>query len=268
MSVIIESISVYPIKSTQGHAVQNAKVQPRGLEHDRRWMLVDTDNQFITGRKFPCLLGVRASPQGKALHLQAPSAEPLLIDDAQQGCGAADVTVWRSDVTVQYVDDRADKWFSQLLGVDCRLVFMGEQHERAVKPDFALAQDIVSFADGYPLLLANNRSLADLNDRAPMDVSMDRFRPNVTISGADAYAEDEWQRIRLGDIEFDVPEPCSRCVMTTIDPQSLQPNEQREPLRTLSKYRNDRERGILFGMNLIPRGTGTLHVGDQLTVLK
>ena len=268
MSIVVESINIYPIKSTQGHSLQQAQVQARGLANDRRWMVVDDEGQFITARKYPKLLAVIAQPDGRALHLQSPGREPLSIGDAQAGQGEVPITVWRSRLNAQWVDAKADRWFSDLLGLDCRLVFMSEHHQRAINPDFGKPGDHVSFADGYPLLLANQASIAELNERSSIVVEMQRFRPNVSITGAPAYAEDDWQQIRIGDIEFDIPKPCDRCVMTTIDPVSLQADAQREPLRTLSTYRNDKERGILFGMNLIPRGTGLIKVGDTLTVLR
>jgi uncharacterized protein YcbX len=160
----------------------------------------------------------------------------------------------------------ADEWCSEYLGFECRLVYMDDLCERSTDPQFSLSHDIVSFADGFPCLLISEASLEDLNTRAPMQVSMRRFRPNLVISGCPAFAEDEWQRLRIGSVEFAAVKLCSRCVLTTIDPKTSEQHPHQEPLRTLGRYRRQPDRSINFGQNLIPRGSGKIRVGDRIEI--
>ena len=267
MSLSLSSVTVYPVKSSAGLSRERAEVLAAGLEHDRRWMLVDSANAFITGREYPALVRVRATPLADGgLALEAPGQPDLTLENAG-GDGSTEVEVWRDQVDARFVDARADAWLSGYLGVACRLVRIADERARRVDPDYAEPGDHVSFADGYPLLLIGDASLADLNEKAPGPAEMARFRPNLTVSGAGAYAEDGWRRVRVGAVEFDVVKPCDRCVMTTVDPATGVKNEQLEPLRTLSTYRRDRSRGILFGVNLIPRSLGQVSVGDEVEVL-
>jgi len=267
VSLRVASLSIYPVKSTAGLTLREARVEPRGLAMDRRWMVVDTDGRFVTGREHPALVTVTARPQGRGLVLEAPGREALHVADAAGRGETLTVVVWRSSVQARAVDPAADRWLSEMLGIACRLAHMGADGSRAVNPEYALPGDEVSFADGYPLLLIGEASLADLAARAPIETSMRRFRPNVTVAGAAPYAEDGWRRLRIGGVEFDVPKPCDRCVMTTIDPDSGTPHPGAEPLLTLSRYRRDAARGILFGVNLIPRGTGTIRVDDAVDIV-
>jgi uncharacterized protein YcbX len=263
----VESISIYPVKSTAGRPVRRARVEPRGLECDRRWMLVTPGGRFLSARKHPRLVTVTATLQGNGLVLEAPGHESLELANARGGDEELSVTIWNDRVRARAVDPCADRWFSELLSAPCRLVHMPPTRARAVDPEFARAGDEVSFADAYPLLLIGAASLHDLRARAPIAISMRRFRPNVTVAGSAAYAEDGWASVRIGDVEFDVAKPCERCVLTTVDPDTGEQHPGKEPLLTLSRYRRDPARGILFGVNLIPRGSGALHVGDSVEVL-
>jgi uncharacterized protein YcbX len=173
------------------------------------------------------------------------------------------VTVWRhTGLAVRHAEGSA--WISALLGRESALVYMADRHERPVNPDFGRADDRVSFADGYPFLVISEASLADLNARLEQPIGMERFRPNIVVSGVDAFAEDRWTGVRMGDIGFRAVKPCSRCTITTIDP--VLATKSKEPLRTLAAYRRwDNE--VWFGMNLIGDGTGRLSVGDGITQL-
>jgi hypothetical protein len=139
---------------------------------------------------------------------------------------------------------------------------------RAVSQDYGQPGDEVSFADGYPLLLISEASLADLNTRLPRAVEMRRFRPNLVVDGEMPYAEDGWRRLRVGKVEFEGVKNCSRCIFTTIDPDSGEKHPDREPLRTLSTYRRRPQGGVFFGQNLIPRSRGVIRVGDPVTVIE
>lgn len=263
----VSAIHVYPVKSTAGLSLPRANVLAEGLEHDRRWMLIDAQGGCLTAREHPRLVRIRATPRAGGLALSSADAEPLTVADARGRGDPITVTIWRDRVAARRVDPAADAWFASQLGVPCTLVVMPATTRRAVDPDYGGAGDTVSFADGYPLLLVGEASLAELNARSPRRAEMARFRPNLTVSGCAAFAEDGWRRIRVGAVTFDAPKACDRCVMTTVDPATGEKDAALEPLRTLAAFRRDRERGILFGVNLIPRGEGRVGVGDPVTVL-
>jgi len=264
----LTQISYYPVKSTAGIDTGQADVGPRGLKDDRRWMLVDSHGRFLTAREHPQLLQIQAGISDRGLTLSAPGMPMLDLSEARPDSGPRlEVTIWHDQVNAAAMPATADAWCSDYLGLACRLVYMDERCERSTDPEFSLNCDIVSFADGFPCLLISEASLEDLNTRTPMAVGMRRFRPNLVISGCRAYAEDGWRRLRIGTVEFAAVKPCARCVLTTIDPRTSEKHAQREPLRTLGSYRRRANRGIDFGQNLIPRGAGTLRVGDRIEIL-
>lgn len=264
MAMQLSALHVFPVKSCAALVLDEARVERRGLAHDRRWMVVDDEGRFITGREEPRLVLLRAQPVPGGLLLAAPGMPELRIGEPVDGRGG--VTVWRDHVNALNASSQASEWISRFLGRDCRLVFMDEAAQRPVDPTYASADDEVSFADGFPLLLISEGSLAGLNARLDAPVPMLRFRPNLVVAGASPHAEDGWKRIRIGGIEFDVAKPCARCGFTTVMPETGTLDPRGEPLRTLAKYRRG-PRGVMFGQNLIARGTGRLRVGDVVTVL-
>ena len=264
----LTELNIYPIKSTRGLALQQAQVQPRGIEWDRRWMLVDSDGTFITGRQVPRLAMVHCEFKHDQLQVSVPTREPLLIPLADNGPGDQLVNIWRDRCPTFEVSRHANAWFSDLLEIACRLVRLSDQDQRPVDPDYSQAGDEVSLADGYPLLIIGEASLRDLNQRLQQPVGMNRFRPNLVISTKEPFIEDSWQRIRLGETEFDLVKRCSRCVFTTVNPDSGEKHPTLEPLRTLGSYRQHPEGGVFFGQNAIPRRLGTLRLGTELEVLR
>jgi uncharacterized protein YcbX len=179
------------------------------------------------------------------------------------------VQVWSSQVRAHAVTPEADQWLSDYLGADVRLVYMPDSAQRRINPDYAKNEEIVSFADGYPLLIASEASLADLNARIVSNggqkLPMNRFRPNLVISGCEAYAEDGIGEIVIGDAVFRAVKPCVRCQVTTTD-QADGVVRGPEPLQTLATYR-DSPNGVMFGMNLIPVKLATVKVGDSVTLV-
>ena len=264
----LTEINIYPVKSTRRISLSECRVLPRGLEGDRRWMLIDDGNTFVTARNHPRLTLVQGKFTARDLLLTAPGMPALSISLEPAPSATELVTIWRDKCPAVAVGETPDRWFSEYLDFNCRLVFMREGDHRPVNPDYATPGDEVSFADGFPLLLISEGSLADLNSRLEQPASMRRFRPNIVVDARDAFAEDRWQRIRIGDVEFEGVKACSRCVFTTIDPDTGIKDPDLEPLRTLSKYRRRPEGGVFFGQNLIPRGNGTIRTGDQVEVLQ
>ena len=263
----VTEINIYPIKSTRRIALTETEVLPRGLPWDRRWMLVDDEGKFITARQHPTLAMVETDFAGSVLRVSANERQPLELPLQPSDSKVVTVTVWKDECDAVLAGEEADTWFSEYLGISCRLVQMTDDLVRGVSPDFGLPGDEVSFADGFPLLLLSEVSLNDLNSRLDDAVSMRRFRPNLVVDGEEPYAEDSWQRLRIGEVEFAGVKNCSRCVFTTVDPGTGIKHPDKEPLRTLASYRRRPEGGVYFGQNLIPRSGGIIRLGDSVEIL-
>ncbi len=200
--------------------------------------------------------GARACSDAGGVHVPAPAP------DAPRG----QVTVWRSTLPATDAGDAAAHWLSAVLGQPCRLVYMHDTGARPINPAYAAAGETVSFADGYPVLLTSLGSLDDLNGRLARPVPISRFRANIVVGGAAAWAEDCWRLVRIGEAVFRVVKPCDRCTVTTIDQQTGLRPDRTEPLRTLGRFRHD-GRGIMFGQNLVPTILGRIATGDPVEVL-
>jgi hypothetical protein len=264
----VTGINIYPVKSTRPIALSESEVLPRGLPWDRRWMLVDSDSRFITARQHPALAMVDTRLGTHSLNISVAGRAGLQVPLAEPDTGPIAVTVWKDRCEAVPEGAAADDWFSDYLGLRCRLVRMTDAQVRPVDPHYGRPADQVSFADGFPLLLISRASLDDLNRRLQSPVPMQRFRPNLVVDGDQPYGEDGWRRLRVGEVEFEGVKNCSRCVFTTIDPQRGVRDAAGEPLRTLSSYRRRAGGGVFFGQNLIPRGRGTIRVGDPVEVLE
>jgi uncharacterized protein YcbX len=263
--ISVSALIYYPIKACRGHAVDVSNVERMGLEHDRQMMVVTPEGGFLTQREYPKLALVTPSISGEMLSLSAPGIENLTIDMRKSG-SARSVDIWKSK-GVQAVDqgERAAMWFSDWLGTSVRLVHIAEGYLRKINEKYAVsADDHTAFADGYPILLASEESLADLNARLVESVPMNRFRPNLVVSGCEPFAEDTWNRIRIGEVEMAVVKPCARCVVTTIDKETLE--KSKEPLKTLASYRR-KNGGAMFGQNVIPLNEGRLRLGMNVEIL-
>jgi len=264
----LTEINIYPIKSTRRIALTESEVLARGLPWDRRWMLVDEDNRFITARQHPRLALVSTELGATTLQVSVAGGDRLQLP-LQPQCGdKTSVTVWGDQCDAVPAGRQADAWFSDYLGLSCRLVQMTDDLVRPVSRDYGQPGDEVSFADGFPLLVISETSLQDLNRRLERPVSMRRFRPNLVVSGSQPYEEDQWRRIRVGDVLFEGVKNCSRCVFTTVDPDTGVKDPDTEPLRTLSSYRKRPAGGVYFGQNLVPRSRGVVRLGDTVEVLE
>ena len=265
MTPTLSALHVFPVKSCAPLVLDSAAVEPRGLRHDRRWIVTDANGKFLTGRQHPRLTLLQALPDGDAIALSAPGMPPLRVD-APSGGVRVDVVVWTNTVAALAAGDVANAWISAFLGMPARLAYMDDACARPVNPDYARPGDEVSFADAFPLLLISEGALDALNEKLVAPVPMLRFRPNFVVANTAPHAEDGWKRVRVGEVEFDLVKPCSRCVFTTVDFERGEFDPSGEPLKTLTTYRRG-ERGVTFGQNVIPRGTGTVRVGDQVEVL-
>lgn len=265
--MIVSELHIFPVKGLAGTDPGQVSVEPWGLEHDRRWMVVDASGQFLTQRTVPCIATVRATATQGCLSLDKTGMDRIDIANPSAGAERVPVTVWRDTFLAAPAGDDAHAWISAALGHKCRLVHMHDTAARPINPAFSRPGETVSFADGYPVLLTSRDSLADLNARLAQPVPISRFRGNIVIAGAPAWAEDTWRRIRIGGATFRVAKPCARCIVTTIDQATGERPDRAEPLRTLGRFRQN-EHGIMFGQNLIPETPGRIAIGDRVEVLE
>ncbi len=264
--ITISNLTYYPIKACRGFDVPASKVERMGLEHDRRMMVVTPDGGFLTQREHPRLALITPTLQNDSLTLSAPNFDSLQIGIQTSGTPTP-VDIWASK-GVDAIDqgDEAAAWLSDWLGISVRLVHFADGYMRNVNPEYAVnADDHTGFADGYPILIISEESLQDLNSRLDSPVPMNRFRPNLVVKGCEPFAEDTWKRIRIGGVEMALVKPCARCVVTTIDKETLEKNK--EPLKTLSRYRRH-ELGAIFGMNAIPLNEGKIEIGMEVEILE
>lgn len=261
----LSSLTYYPIKACRGFDVPASKVQRMGLEHDRRLMVVTLDGEFLTQREYPRLALVTPTLKNEAITLSAPDFESIQFGIQTSGTPMP-VEIW-SSTGVDAIDqgDEAAAWFSDWLGASVRLVHIADGFKRTLNQKYAInADDHTGFADGYPILIISEESLQDLNSRLDSALPMNRFRPNLVVKGCDPFAEDTWRRIRIGDVEMALVKPCPRCMVTTIDKETLA--KSKEPLKTLNAYRNH-ELGAIFGMNTIPLNEGNIEIGMEVEII-
>lgn len=262
----LSQIHIYPVKSLRGLNVASGVVEPRGFRHDRRWMVVDAEGQFLTQRTHPVMTQIAVALYSNGLTISTPGHPPLDVDRPGPAAPTHQVVIWKDTVEALDAGEEAADWFSAVLGRACRLVHMPDTSVRPVDPVYAPRPGLpVSFADGYPYLLHTTASLADLNTRLEVAVPMSRFRPNLVVEGAEeAYEEDYWREIQIGDVRFAVVKPSARCVITTTDQETGA--RGKEPLRTLATYRKVNS-NVNYGQNLIPQNEGVLTQGMPVEVL-
>ena len=264
MAASIASLYVYPVKSCRGIALETSPVGERGLAFDREWMVVDGDGRFVTQREVPRLALVEPSLTAAALELEAPGTGRLAVPLGSDGA-TRPVTVWRDSFPAIDQGDEAAAWVSSTLQLPLRLVRFDHAVQRYCNVTYAGDSGAhTSFADAYPLLILSEASLADLNSRLEEPLPMNRFRPNVVLSGIDAYDEDHIDEIRVGGLAFKLVKHCTRCQITTTDQSTAAVGT--EPLSTLARYRMNAELGgVTFGMNaIVTAGAGlAIHRGDR-----
>lgn len=259
----LSEIWIYPIKSLGGISLTQARVMGKGLQYDRRWMLVDEAGVFLTQRVHPIMalfktsiddthLTVRFKEHTLPLHL-VPTFDPHPLT----------VTIWDDTVTAYEVNTEVSAWFSRHMGMPCRLVYFPEENPRQVDLKYSPEGNHVSLADAYPLLIIGQRSLDDLNQRMQVPLPMNRFRPNLVFTGGEPYEEDTWRNFTVGTTRFIGAKPCARCALPTIDQDTAEKGQ--EPTRTLATYRRS-ENKILFGQNVLTVDPAIVTVGEAITL--
>ena len=269
-TMTISALYTYPVKGCAALQHQQIALDARGPLWDRRWMVVDAEGIFVTQRSHPPMAVIQPALSADALTLTAPGFSPLTIPLQAERGEALSVTIWNDTCDAWDEGKVAAGWFSDLLEGDLRLVRMTDSWFRRVNPKYAPEPAQTGFSDAYPLLIVSEESLADLNAhlqaRGAQPVPMSRFRPNVVVRGASAYAEDGWRTVQIGGVTLDVVKPCARCAVTTVDQLTGTVPDNTEPLGTLSTYRKQ-DGKVMFAQNAVHRAPGTLTLGAAVEVL-
>jgi uncharacterized protein len=262
----ISGIYIYTVKSLDGISLQEAEVTDRGLKYDRRWMIVDINNKFLTQRTHPQMALITVDIMKDYLVFRnKKSSEQFEVMIKENDGNKLSVNVWDDTVSALHVNSMIDEWISQTLNLKCKLVYMPDDSNRFVDRKYASKNEITSFSDAYPFLIIGQSSLDDLNTRLAEKVPMNRFRPNFVFTGGKPFEEDEMKKFKIGNVVFYGVKPCSRCVVTTVNQETAEKKE--EPLKTLSSYRTINNM-VMFGMNLLHEGNGILHIGDELEAIE
>ncbi len=264
----VTSISRYPIKSSMEISLQESIVEKRGLAYDRLWAIFDKEGQALTGRKYPQLLDIKGDIQNEQLDIYHKSEKVLSIPLRATEHDSKTVKIFSYVLKGTDVSEQCNQWFSEFLQLDCQFLYQNPLDQRNVlEKHGGKENDVVGFADQCPLLLTSEASLKDLNSKMDKNLLMNRFRPNIVVKGNQAFEEENWSKIKIGDCEFHVNQPCIRCVFTTIDPITKLKDKDQEPLRTLATYRTDARGRVKFGMHMIPLKTGSIKVGDKVEII-
>ena len=266
----VSSLNIYPVKSARAVALDHARVELEGLTGDRRWVIINADKRFISQRSHPDLARLEAAISETGTLSLGYDGE--WIDVIHLDPDVTDLTVWNDAATGHLASDAVNDWLSDRLGERLYLVSMGEAGQR--KHVNSRTGDVisVSYADGYPILITTEASLAALNDflgETEPDLPMARFRPNIVIKGCDAWSEDSWAKIRIGGVEIDMVKPCTRCIITTLNPLTGE-SEGDAAMRAMVALRRSADpvlKGVLFGINAVPVGQGAIAVGDRVDIL-
>ncbi|MEO1006136.1 MAG: MOSC N-terminal beta barrel domain-containing protein [Cyanobacteria bacterium J06638_38] len=279
--MIVSELCVYPLKSAQGITLRQAQVTTKGFLWDRELMLVSGSGKFITQRQFPQLAQVQIAIDEQNITLRSVNnLIPPVTFVSRLNDSLTEVEIWRDHILAVDQGDLVAQWFHQLLNLPsdkvCRLVRQSPEHIRLLAKKYPNDEDRpLGFADNSPVMLTASASLAELNQRIveihqqqSQAIPMNRFRANVVIDTTEPFIEDSWSLIQIGEVQFKMLRPCSRCIITTVDQQQGEKNKLKEPLNTLGTFRQLSERGVMFGVNMIPQNEGTISSGDRLQVLQ
>ena len=263
----VSELTIYPIKSARGLSLQSIQLNQLGPECDRRWMVIDQNNTFVTQRKFPKMCLINTELVDDELFVSADNAGRCRVPAG--GTERLGSSVWGAKVEGSDCGDEAAQWISDFLGKECRVIYMHDDYSRLVDTNFANQNEHVGFADGFPLLVATQASLDDFNSKlssvnAGLEVGMNRFRPNIVITGNVAWAEDQWQEISIGGIQLSLVKPCSRCIMPSVNPETAK--KQMQVNQALLTHRR-RDKQTYFGQNALYKALGRIAVGDSVEVL-
>lgn len=264
-NLYLTGLYIYPIKSLGGISVNEAKLEQRGLQYDRKWLLIDEGGVFITQRKYFLLamLQVAIDDQTLTIYHKKDATHTISFPVTENISKKTEVSIWDDTASAYEVNAKVSSWFSAYLNMNVRLVVMLDDERRLVDRNYAHKKEIVSFADAYPCLIIGQSSLDSLNSKLADPIFMDRFRPNFVFTGGEPHLEDSFRDFYIGNNLFSAVKPCARCVLTTVDQQTG--IKGHEPLRTLAGYRTINKK-VMFGQNLLHHATGTVSIGEELIV--
>lgn len=264
MPTFLSQIIIYPIKSLAGIELSQWQINKKGLCYDRQWMLIDEQNQFLSQRRLPKMALISTVMKDDLLILSAPNKKNISLSLANSTQGETIMSqIWADKCVSTHVSYQIDQWFSDFLGVKCRLVYQADSVVRPVNSNYAKPTDQVNFSDGFPFLIVSQASLDALNRAMGLKIAMARFRPNLVMAHCHAYEEDIWRIIKVGKINFRLPKPCSRCSVPAINPKNA--DITKEPLTTLSRLRQWQHK-VYFGQNALHDNQGVLTVGDDVVI--
>lgn len=264
--ITVSQLYVYPIKSLGGVSLSSVNITDRGFQHDRRWMLIDDKDNFLTQRELPemALLQVEIHAEGLRVYHTQKKHQHIHISFETKTTQRINTNIWGVPCRPLLVSEEVDNWFWDILKRKCRLVYMDDETTVVIDERYNVDNNLTSFSDGYPILMISESSLTDLNTRTGEVLEMNRFRPNLVIKNSKPYQEDTFREFIINSIHFYGVKPSARCIITTIDPQTGK--KGKEPLTTLASYRSLNNK-IYFGENVIAASAGVISLGDEVTVL-
>lgn len=265
MTIQVSQLFHFPVKSFKGTGLHQMTLDAFGPQWDRRFMLVDPNGRFVTQRQCPLMGQISACVMNEYLTLTFGNEKKVLnlagIDQFQQ---FKFVKVWDDEVNARLIEGDISTWLSDILKREVTLCFMDADTHRQVDLDFAQLGDRASFSDGFPLLIVSQASIDFLSKELGRELSVERFRPNIVVSGCEAFAEDTWEKIVINGIELDIVKPCSRCVIPTLDLNTSE--KQPDVMQVMLKHRKQGKK-VMMGQNALHRGLGILEVGCEVEVV-
>lgn len=263
MLPVLTDIYIYPVKSLAGIRVTSWPVNEKGLLHDRKWMLIDSNNQFLSQRRVPKMVLIKTELTETELILSTARSGSISLALFPSSGSEIISSIWSDQCLSRTLSKKADQWLSDFLEMECKLVYQPDEVIRSVDPDYASATDKVNFSDGFPFLITSDASLNSLNQAMGLQLPMQRFRPNLVISQCESYAEDSWREITINNIGFRLPKPCSRCSVPTIDTETAETSK--EPLTTLNRLRKWNKQ-VYFGQNALHNNAGELSINSTVEI--
>lgn len=259
----VTQLNLYPIKSTKAYGVSQAVVQPQGLNFDRELMITEPNGKFITARKDAELYRFSALPITGGVLIQHDSGERCVVRYADFK-HHQESEVWGTNFPSWVAENAVNEWLSRLIGRDVQLRWIGEQSQRTLTPD---STHPLSFADSNPILLVSEKSLEQVQQWSPVPITLEQFRGNIVIDGNTPFEEEQWQRVKIGKVSFRVAQSCTRCILITRNPKTLNLDPSAEPFRTLKNQHTNSQGKPIFGIHLVPEESGVIYLGDDVTFL-
>ncbi|MEE9373087.1 MAG: MOSC N-terminal beta barrel domain-containing protein [Saprospiraceae bacterium] len=263
----VTNILRYPIKSCKGEYLNTTEITSKGLRYDRNWALFNSKWQVITGRQYPQMLNIKVDIKDNNVTVILDDQPQVTFKTNTINTTTINAKIFSYDIAGISVGNNIDQWFSEYLLQEVHMLYTADQKRPVLSEHGGKKGDIISFADQAPILLLSEESLTDLNRRLLAPITFQRFRPNIVVSGCEAYAEDNWKEIKIGECTFEVIQKCERCIFTTIDPKTKIKHPQKEPLKTLATYRKNINGGVDFGVHLVPKKLGEIHLSEEINVI-